>query len=155
MSVFNTKKNQKKMVEHLVVTIANFRLMAFDENFEKHLKGDTSKMSDIEKSYLWFSHVLTEMMEKLDIDSYKGKIDDELFLIIRDLYYNLCLFVDGIARIDEIVLQHTRPSLLMLFEQSRKVYDYQIDIAGNNVQKLYDKMTKRVKELYPEVGQEK
>ena len=43
----------------------------------------------------------------------------------------------------------------MLLKQTHKVYDYQIDVAGENIQKLYNKMTKRVKELYPEIDNNK
>ena len=88
-------------------------------------------------------------MEQFDIDSFNGKVDDELFSTARDLYYNICLFVDALVRLDEIVLQMTRPSLFMLINKTNKVYDYQMDVTGDRIQKLYKKMLKRFEELYP------
>ena len=145
-------EKQKKIVEPLIVSLANFRLMVFDDKFERHLKGDTSKMSDIEKSYIWFTHVFNELMEKVDLDKYEGIIDEKLFSILKDLYFNMCLFVDAFIKMDEVVLGKSRPSLQLLIFKTRKVYDYQLDVTGDNNQKYYAKMQQRLKELFPELN---
>lgn len=143
------KKNEKKMVEDLVATISNLKEMVFDNDYENTFNND--ELGDVDKSFLHFSHVFTQLLEEINIDKYKGKIDDKLFLIVKDLYYNLCLFVDGLVKVDEIALGHTRPSLTANFKKTHQVYDYQMDVAGNNIEKLSKKMNRRIKELYPEV----
>ncbi len=150
MSIFN-KKDEKKKVEYLVATFSELETMTFDSDIDKYFKGDVSKLNDSEKSFFHHSSVINQLFKKVDLDNYEGKIDDDLFSIIKDLYYNLYLFVDGLTRLDEIVLGQARPSLLSRLEKAVKVYDYQMDVAGTNIEKLSKKMRSRVKELYPEI----
>ena len=142
-------ENQREITKQLIFTIVDFKARAFDADFEKKLHGDTTKLSPIEKSYLYFSGLFTEMVEQFDADLYKGKIDERLRLILKEIHYNLCLFVDGFIKLDEIALGKTRPSLLLLFKKTRKIYDYQTEIAGNKIQELTRELKAYIDELYP------
>ncbi len=150
MSILH-KKNEEKAVEDLMASLANIKAKTFDSDIDKYFKGDTSNLNDTEKSYWHYVGIATELLEKVNIDRYEGKFDSGLFLIAKDLYYNLYLFVDGLIRVNEIALGQARSSLLSRIEKVFRVYDYQMDIAGDNVERLSDEMEHLVRKLYPEI----
>lgn len=143
------KKKETEAVEELIGALTNIKTKTFDSDIDKYFKGDTSTLNDTEKSYWHYVGIATELLEKVNIDKYEGKIDNELFAIAKDLYYNLYLFVDGLVRVNEIALGQARQSLLSRLEKVFKVYDYQMDVAGGKVESLSDEIEYRVKELYP------
>lgn len=153
MDIFYVER-QKNFIKPLVVKLSNYTKTVFDDSFTKSIKGNPDEFnSAVEfyvESYKYFSHIFNELMDEIDLDDYEGKIDNELFSIIRDLYFNLCLYVDNNIRMSEIVLQQTRPSLFMLLDKASKVYDYQSDNTTENIQSLHKEMVYRFNELFPE-----
>ena len=153
MDIFYVER-QKNFIKPLVVKLSNYTKTVFDDSFTKSIKGNPDEFNGAVEfyveSYKYFSHIFNKLMDEIDLDDYEGKIDNELFSIIRDLYFNLCLYVDNNIRMSEIVLQQTRPSLFMLLDKSSKVYDYQSDNTTENIQSLHKEMVYRFNELFPE-----
>lgn len=154
MDIFYVER-QKKFVEPLVVELSNYVKIVFNDSFARNIYKNNpdelnSAMSFIVESYKRFTRIFDELLDRIDLDKYEGEIDDKLFSITRDLYFNLCLFVDNEIRMDEIILQQTRPSLFLQLEKTSKINEYQSDITGDNIEKLHKKMLLRFKELFPE-----
>ncbi len=153
MDIFYVER-QKSFIKSLVIKLSNYTETVFDDSFTKGIKGNPDEFNGAVgfyvESYKYYSRIFDELMDEIDLDDYEGKIDNELFLIIRDLYFNLCLYVDNNIRMSEIVLQQTRPSLFMHLDKTSKVYDYQSEKNTKNIQSLNKKMVHRFNELFPE-----